>query len=65
MDPDLFVQKVAYLEAKLVETEPKLKQLEAELAAAQADHERLVAEAEYAVYRDRCCPLEWFRSAGE
>jgi multidrug resistance efflux pump len=48
LDPDLFVQKVAGLEAKLVETQHKIKQLEAELAAAQADHQRLVAEADYA-----------------
>jgi multidrug resistance efflux pump len=49
LDPDLFAQKVAYLEAKLVETQHQIKQLEAELAVAQADHERLAAEAEYAV----------------
>jgi multidrug resistance efflux pump len=48
LDPDLFVQKVAYLEAKLVETQHQVKQLDAELAAAQADRERLLAEADYA-----------------
>jgi multidrug resistance efflux pump len=53
LDPDLFVQKVAYLEAKLVETQHQVKQLEAELAATQADHERVVAEADYAVLVQR------------
>jgi multidrug resistance efflux pump len=48
LDPALFEQKVAYLEAKLVEAGHQVKQLEAELAAARADHERLVAEADYA-----------------
>ncbi len=48
LDPDLFAQKVASLEAKLVEAEHQVKQLEAELAAARASHERVVAEAEYA-----------------
>jgi multidrug resistance efflux pump len=49
LDPDLFLQKRAYLEAKLVETEHQVKQLEADLAAAKAEQERLMAEAEYAV----------------
>jgi multidrug resistance efflux pump len=49
LDPELFVQKVAYLEAKLVETQHQVKQLQAEQAVAQADHERLLAEADYAV----------------
>jgi multidrug resistance efflux pump len=48
LDPALFEQKVAYLEAKLVEAVHQVKQLEAELAAARAGHERLVADAEYA-----------------
>jgi multidrug resistance efflux pump len=48
LDPALLQQKVAYLEAKLVEAEYQVKQLEAELAAAKADHERLKADAEYA-----------------
>jgi multidrug resistance efflux pump len=48
LDPALFEQKVAYVEAKLVETEHQVKQLEADLAAARADHERLVADADYA-----------------
>jgi len=48
LDPALFEQKVASLEAKKVEAEHKVKQLDAEHAAARADRERLVAEAEYA-----------------
>jgi multidrug resistance efflux pump len=48
LDPALFEQKVAYLEAKLVEVQHQVKQLEAELAAARADHERLIADADYA-----------------
>jgi multidrug resistance efflux pump len=48
LDPALFGQKVAYLEAKLVEAVHQVKQLEAELTAARAGHERLVADAEYA-----------------
>jgi multidrug resistance efflux pump len=53
LDPKLFEQKVALLEAKLVEAAHQVKQLEAGHAAAQADHERLLAEADYAasVYR--------------
>jgi multidrug resistance efflux pump len=47
LDPALFAQKVAALEAKLVETEHQVKQLEAELAAARAGHERLLADADY------------------
>jgi multidrug resistance efflux pump len=48
LDPALFEQKVASLAAKLVETEHQIKQLEAELAAAQAGHERILADADYA-----------------
>jgi multidrug resistance efflux pump len=48
LDPALFEKKVAYLEAKLVEAVHQVKQLEAELAAARAGHERLVADADYA-----------------
>jgi multidrug resistance efflux pump len=48
LDPALLQQRVAYLEAKLVEAEYQVKQLEAELAAAKADHERLQADADYA-----------------
>ncbi len=48
LDSALFAQKVASLEAKLVETEHQVKQLDADLAAAKADHERLMAEADYA-----------------
>jgi multidrug resistance efflux pump len=53
LDTALFKQSVASLEAKLVEVEHQVKQLDADLAAARADHERLVAEADYAalVYR--------------
>jgi multidrug resistance efflux pump len=48
LDPALFEQKVAALEAKLVETQHQVQQLDAELAAAKADHERLMADADYA-----------------
>src|SRR5262249_21740590 len=48
LDPALFEQKVASLQAKLVEAEHQVKQLEAELAAAPAGNERLVADADYA-----------------
>jgi multidrug resistance efflux pump len=48
LDPALFEQKVAYLDAKLVEAEHQVKQLEADLAAARASHERLTADADYA-----------------
>jgi multidrug resistance efflux pump len=48
LDASLFRQKVAFLEAKLIEAEHQVKQLEAELAAARAGHERAIAEADYA-----------------
>jgi multidrug resistance efflux pump len=48
IDPRPFQHKVAYLEARQVEAEQKVKQLGAELAAAKADHQRRVAEAAYA-----------------
>lgn len=62
LDPELFREKVAALEAKLqesnhqvkaleaklVEANYRVKQFEAELSAAQADHDRLVAEGDYA-----------------
>jgi multidrug resistance efflux pump len=48
LDPALFEQKVASLEAKLVETQHQVKQLEAELSAAQAAHDRILADADYA-----------------
>jgi multidrug resistance efflux pump len=48
LDPALFEQKVAALEAKLVEAQHEVQQLDADLAAAKADHDRLVAEADYA-----------------
>jgi multidrug resistance efflux pump len=48
LDPALFDQKVAYLEAKVVEAEHQVKQLEADLAAARASHDRLIADADYA-----------------
>jgi multidrug resistance efflux pump len=53
LDPALFEQRVASLGAKLVEAQHQVQQLDAELAAAKADHEKLAAEAEYAavVYR--------------
>jgi multidrug resistance efflux pump len=53
LDPALFQQKVASLEAKVVEAQHQVEQLNAELAAAKADHERLVAEAEYAALVNR------------
>ncbi|HEV8001034.1 MAG TPA: biotin/lipoyl-binding protein, partial [Planctomycetaceae bacterium] len=40
LDTALFKQSVASLEAKLVEVEHQVKQLDADLAAARADHER-------------------------
>jgi multidrug resistance efflux pump len=43
-----FEHKLAYWEAKLVEAEQQVKQLNAEQAAAKANHKRLLAEAEYA-----------------
>jgi multidrug resistance efflux pump len=48
LNPAVFEHKAAYLEAKLVEVVHQVKQLEAELAAARAGHERLVADADYA-----------------
>jgi multidrug resistance efflux pump len=48
LDPALFEQKVASLDAKLVEAQHEVQQLDADLAAAKADHDRLVAEADYA-----------------
>jgi multidrug resistance efflux pump len=48
LDPALFEQSFASLEAKLVETQHQVKQLDADLAAAKADHERLMADADYA-----------------
>jgi multidrug resistance efflux pump len=48
LDPALFEQKVASLQAKLVEAQHQVQQLDADLAAAKADHDRLVAEADYA-----------------
>jgi multidrug resistance efflux pump len=48
LDPALFEQKVVYLQAKLVEAQHQIKQLEAELAGARASYERLAAEADYA-----------------
>lgn len=48
LDPALFQQKVASLEAKVVEAQHQVQQLDAELAAAKADYERLTAEADYA-----------------
>jgi multidrug resistance efflux pump len=53
LDKRPFEHKVAYLEAKRVEVVQQVKRLKTELAAARAEHERLVAEADYAraVYR--------------
>jgi multidrug resistance efflux pump len=53
LDPRTFEHRIAYLEAKQVEAEQQVKQLAAELAAARANHERLLAEEGYAgaVYR--------------
>jgi multidrug resistance efflux pump len=48
LDPRPFEHKVAYLEAKQVEAEQQVKQLQAELAAARANHVRIKAEAAYA-----------------
>src|SRR5262249_22006707 len=48
IDPRPFQHKVALLEAKLVETTQKVKQLYTEKEAAQAEHVRLKAEADYA-----------------
>lgn len=53
LDPRPFEHRITYLEAKQVEAEQQVKQLSAELAAARANHERIVAEEGYAgaVYR--------------
>jgi len=48
LDPRPFEHKVAMLEAKLVETEYHIKQLQAQWAAAKAEQRQLMAEAEYA-----------------
>jgi multidrug resistance efflux pump len=48
LDPRPFQHKVAMFEAKLVETQYHIKQLEAQLAAAKAEQRHLAAEAEYA-----------------
>ncbi len=48
LDARPFEHKIAYLEAKQVEAEQQVKQLQAELAAARANHERVTAEASYA-----------------
>src|SRR5438093_5688443 len=48
LDPRPFEHKVALLRAKLVEAEHQVKQLDAQLAAAKAEHDRLTAEATYA-----------------
>lgn len=48
LDPRPFQHRVNMLRAKLVESEYEIKQLEAQLEAAQADQRRIVAETEYA-----------------
>lgn len=48
IDPRPFEHKIAFLEAKLVETTQKVKQLTTEREAARAEHLRLQAEADYA-----------------
>jgi multidrug efflux system membrane fusion protein len=48
LDPRPFEHKVALLRAKLVEVEQQVKQLDTQKAAAQAEHRRLTAEANYA-----------------
>ena len=48
LDPRPFEHKVALLRAKHVEAEQQVKQLQAQVAAAKAEHERLTAEATYA-----------------
>jgi multidrug resistance efflux pump len=48
LDPRPFEHKVAMFEAKLVETQYHIKQLQAQLAAAKAEQRQLAAEAEYA-----------------
>ncbi|HTU22807.1 MAG TPA: HlyD family secretion protein [Gemmataceae bacterium] len=47
LDTRPFEHKVAFLEAKLVETTQQVKQLHSEHAALKAEHERLTAEADY------------------
>lgn len=48
LDERPFRHKIAYLEAKLIDTTQKIKQLHTEKAAAEAEHTRLRAEADYA-----------------
>jgi multidrug resistance efflux pump len=48
LDPRPFEHKVAYLEAKRVAVAQQVKRLKTEVAAAQAEQERLRAEADYA-----------------
>jgi multidrug resistance efflux pump len=48
IDPRPFEHKIAQLEAQLVEVTYKVKQMETEKRVAQAEHTRLVAEADYA-----------------
>jgi multidrug resistance efflux pump len=48
LDARPFEHKIAYLEAKQVEAVQQVKQLNAELAAARADHVRMQADAAYA-----------------
>lgn len=48
IDPRPFEHAVAQLEAKLVEATSKVKQMQTEKQAAEAEHARLVAEADYA-----------------
>jgi multidrug resistance efflux pump len=48
LDPRPFEHKVALLDAKKVESEHKVKELETQVAAAKAEHARIVAEAEFA-----------------
>jgi multidrug resistance efflux pump len=53
LDPRPFQHKIALLEAKLIQVEHQVKQLNSQVAASKAEHERLTAEADYAraVYR--------------
>ncbi|HEY1785298.1 MAG TPA: HlyD family secretion protein [Pirellulales bacterium] len=48
LDPRPFEHKVAMFQAKLVETEYHINQLQAQLSAAKAEQRQLAAEAEYA-----------------
>ncbi|HEX4146795.1 MAG TPA: HlyD family secretion protein [Pirellulales bacterium] len=48
LDPRPFEHKVALFQAKLVETQYHIKQLQAQLAAAKAEQRQLTAEADYA-----------------